>query len=206
MIINGQVGAVSKSTDGSQPMIRQGNQNDLISSNLHGFYYEQTYRGKVFTSSTGAVSLPTSLNTTYTGLVVANPIGSGVNLTMISASFALNVVPTAAAVLSIATGFGTAALSGTTAADVTKNLLLGSAVGSGIGYKAATLPVAPTLWKFIASLGTAATTAWQILPGGYYDFNGQLVIPPGGYVLFNASAAQTATQFFLEMTWEENAI
>lgn len=204
MIIQGQVGPNPKLADGSNPMLRQGQQGDLITSNLHGFYYEQVVRGRVFTSATGAVSLPTSLNTTYTGLVVANPIGSGVNLVMLGASFAFSAVPTAAAVISLATGFNLASnLSGTTVADITKCCLVGQPAGLGVGYKAATLPTAATQWRMIGSVGTVATTSWALLPGTTYDIAGQIVLPPGGYILFNATAAQTATQVYLEFTWEE---
>ena len=57
MLIQGTVGAQTNS-DGSIPSAgaRMGKQGDLIASNLHGEFYEQTYRGNYPAATSGAAS------------------------------------------------------------------------------------------------------------------------------------------------------
>ena len=70
--INGQVGVQSPSfADGQQPIIRLGKQNEMMVSELHGRFYEQTYRGSMFSAGhAGAVALA-SQNATVTSLAAA---------------------------------------------------------------------------------------------------------------------------------------
>ena len=59
---------------------RGGKQGEQMVSELHGRYYEQTYRGNVY-GITGALTTTTAAGAaTFTGLIVGNPSGSGVNL------------------------------------------------------------------------------------------------------------------------------
>jgi hypothetical protein len=69
-------------------------------SELHGRYYEQTYRGNVFSLCTQGTGVTTTaaLATTWTGLAVANPAGSGVNLVLLGFTCAQFAVGAAATV------------------------------------------------------------------------------------------------------------
>ena len=59
MLIQGQVGqpAVRSISPGANPVMRQGQQSDIIVSELHGRYYEQTYNRNMFTATLTAVLL-----------------------------------------------------------------------------------------------------------------------------------------------------
>jgi hypothetical protein len=75
------VGQQNQVSDGLVAKARGGRQGDQIVSELHGRYYEQTFRENMFSvCNQAAVTTSTTLNTTFTGLAVANPAGSGYNL------------------------------------------------------------------------------------------------------------------------------
>jgi len=94
-------------SDGNIGPIRLGKNGDLISSNLHGRFYEQTYRGNVYSlgiSNTAATSLnaiATGLTATATPYVgVYNPPTSTVNLVILKAM----IVPTTIANSAVSPG------------------------------------------------------------------------------------------------------
>src|SRR5271155_238510 len=63
---------------------RVGRDNDHIVSVLNPDLYEQALRGNMFAvSNQAAVTTSAGLTTTFTGLSVANPAGSGKNLVMV---------------------------------------------------------------------------------------------------------------------------
>src|SRR5882672_696976 len=86
-IFYGQVGAPSNvsAADGSNLPALQGQQGEIITSELHGKYYTQNKRGNVFYASTAGAGVTVSIfsNASFTGLAVWNPQGSGKNLSMI---------------------------------------------------------------------------------------------------------------------------
>ena len=85
MQITTQTGApAASSPSGSQPVVRSGNMNDVIVSELHGPCYEGTYRKSRFGGAMQAALATATiagLSTTVTGTVVLyNPVGSAVNV------------------------------------------------------------------------------------------------------------------------------
>ena len=66
--------------DGVSFNARGGKTGELITSPLHGRYYEQTYRGNMFGITGGLTTTTAGGAATFTGLVVGNPLGSGYNL------------------------------------------------------------------------------------------------------------------------------
>ena len=66
--------------DGIVYNARGGRTGEQIVSELHGRYYEQTYRGGMFGITGGLTTTTAAGAATFTGLVVVNPAGSGVNL------------------------------------------------------------------------------------------------------------------------------
>lgn len=109
MIIQGAVGLATKSADGTQPVLRLGNQNEAIVSQLHDRYYEQALRGNMYRiANQAAVTTTAGLATTWTGLAISNPAGSGVNAVVNLFTVAQFAVGAAAAV-GIMSGSGAAA-------------------------------------------------------------------------------------------------
>ena len=73
MLIQGQVGqpAVRSISPGANPVMRQGQQSDIIVSELHGRYYEQTYNRNMYTATlTAGTTTSAALSTTFTGLLL----------------------------------------------------------------------------------------------------------------------------------------
>jgi hypothetical protein len=92
MLIQGLT-APARSADGNNPYLRTGKDNDLIVSELHGRYYETTYRGKGFSVASQAVATTTvGLATTYTRLCLVNPTKSNVNLALNKCSMMQSVI------------------------------------------------------------------------------------------------------------------
>lgn len=79
MITQLQTG-IQNNQDGQIIQARAGKQGDALISELHGRYYETTYRENMF-GITGALTTTTAAGAaTFTGLIVGNPAGSGYNL------------------------------------------------------------------------------------------------------------------------------
>lgn len=196
----GQVGPIAGATSlgaGSQSPKRLGNMGDQITSQLHGRKYEHTFQGRRFgASNQAAVATTAAMATTYTGLAIANPAGSGFNLVMERFSYANTVaVPTATAI-GLMTGSGAAAGSLTI-----RNRKTGSTVGSIATASAGATIATPVLEEVFTTHGTLATTGqgggpWVI------DLEGGLIIPPGYYVAVYSFAATTAA-FIFSLQWEE---
>ena len=88
MLIQGQVGQVT-ALDGAQNNLRQGRTGEIILSQAHGRYHEQTSRGQLFTlnltaTTTGiaAGNLIGAAAAASTQFALWNPIGSGFNLSI----------------------------------------------------------------------------------------------------------------------------
>lgn len=213
MIIQGQVGALSTSSSlpaGQQSTIRLGNMGDLIKSDLHGRYYEATYRKSVFTGATQAViatATSAGLTTSVAGLpVLYNPIGNVYNVVLLRVGYSfLLAQPSAASIIGIATGYNpTTGLSGTLTSVAPKNRFLGGPAPTAFMYFSAsiTLPTAPTLDAVIGYVGTGAITTNTNVPSTF-DVEGSLILPPGGYAQLYTSAASAASSLLCSFQWEE---
>jgi len=212
--INGQVGGSSAQTAGTNPAnlaLRIGSTSELIVDELHGRYYESTVRKQMFTAGVQtliATATTASPTTTITGAqVLYNPIGNTNNvvITKVSVGFALANL---AGVVGIATGFNNAtAISGTlTATTATpKNKFLGSSAPTAASYASAsiTLPTAVTLDTILFTTGSAATTAIATIPPMVYDFEGSIILPPGGYATIWSNFAIPASSMLTTFSWEE---
>lgn len=198
MQITGNTNPVSKNADGNNNTpFSMDNQGGLLVSEQHGRYYNQVYRGNTFNvANQAAVTTSTTLNTTFTGLAIANPAGSGVNLEILQfmvAQFAVG----AAAVISIAGGTGVAAGS-----LVPKNCLVGNTQASKATASAGATITAPVLLRPVGMSGSLATTGYGLNQGIVYDLGGSLVVPPGSFICTDTSIATTTALVFGFM-WQE---
>src|SRR5260221_10751324 len=101
MLMQGSVGPTLEQ-DGVVPAggIRQGRLGDAIVSELHGRFYEQTFRGNVFSTSANITALSANTIVSATGATgtpivgVWNPSTSPVNLVILQAAagFVLNTL------------------------------------------------------------------------------------------------------------------
>lgn len=197
------VGAQNQSSDGVFTKARAGKQGEQIVSELHGRYYEQTYRGKMFYAATAAlVTTTVGLNTTYTGLVLSNPITSTVNLALNKASLMQSVLQsTQVEAFAIATGYnGTTNVTHTTPVAPKSNLIGSGLTPVGLADVSATLPTAPLYTMFVTNTGTATadSTGLQVV-----DIEGSIILIPGAYALWVTPAQASVAGMWFSFQWEE---
>ena len=214
MLIQNQVGPIATTTSisaGLQAPARAGQLGDMIVSELHGRYYETTYRRAMFTGATqGVIATATvaGLTTATTGVpVLYNPIGNTNNVVITKVSIAFVLAPAAPVAYGIATGFnGATAISGTltSVAPKSRYIGLGAAPTAAMYFSAAiTLPTAPTLDIILGVADTGAITTTPVGPQAYVDLEGSIILPPGGYAVIYTSAVMVANSLLSSFQWEE---
>lgn len=188
---------------GTFPVMAAGKQGDAVFSEYAGRYYLGSYNKSRYSGANqAAVTTSAAFATAYTGLMLYNPSGSGVNCILEKFGLAEVVAQTAALAFGIMTGINTGtAVSGVTA-DGQKSKFVGQNNGAGLIYKAATLPTAPTLDTVLGSLGTGAVTV-DTVDGFIFDLGGDIILPPGAYACLYTSAASVASSLIASFQWME---
>ena len=199
MQLQGLVGEQKNNSGVAPPGLRQLPQGDVAVSELHARYFEQGRAGNMLSAaSQGATAVSVGLATTYTGMILYNPVGSGVILVPNKVKFSLAAAPAAAANIGLIAGF---AATGGVTVQTTKLLnqssqIGNSNIGKGIALSAATI-VTPT-WLFeLVDAFTAAAFPSPTIP---YDLEGAFQILPGGFI---AIGATTAISGYGSILWEE---
>jgi hypothetical protein len=176
---------------------------DLLAAQGHGKYNAAVMTGNVYsaTSQTGVV-LTVGLATTYTGVCLSNPNGSGKALSILAAGFSEVVAPTGIQTAFLAAGYSTTDVTHSVA-GVPVNMRLGRAIGcSGKFDTGATLPVAP---KYVATLnsghtsGALSTAACPAL----YELGGLCILDPGGFAIIAGFTVGVAVGCYGCIIWEE---
>lgn len=223
--IAGQVGPqVISDGVGTQP-IRQGKAGEVVVQELHGRFYEQVYRGNVFSigCSTTALSANTiSLTSSTTPILgVYNPSASTVNVVVLQAalSVAANTltapVPPGAFVwassvgnTAISTGSTpfnrkTMASSGSQAKGFAMSPALTGLTNNLVIFEGADLPNLSGLTN--AGTITAQTTTSNATAGanGVQNFDGGLIVPPGGVLALLNVTSTTTYSVAGRLMWEE---
>jgi hypothetical protein len=158
-----------------------------------------------YSGASGLVTTTAALATTYTGLVLSNPVASTVQLVIQSVSYAPVVAQTSDLTLGLMFGYNSTTNVTQTSPITVVSGVVGGAIGRGLLANAATLPTAPVLALVLGSLATGAIST---VPndGGFYNLNDGtplIVIPPGGYVAWYTSAASVASSLNLCIQWTE---
>lgn len=171
-------------------------------SELHGRYAQTTLDGAMFSASIQAVATTTvGLATTYTGLVISNPITSQVNMVLNKASIMQSVIQsTQIEAYAIAVGFN----AGTNVTHTAALTPISNKIGSGLtavgkADTSATLPTAPTYHTFIQNTGTATANG----TGSVIDLEGSIVLIPGAYALWVTPAQASVAGLWFSFQWEE---
>jgi len=167
--------AASSYADGSTVTAIAGKQAETLVSEVHGKWFTAGYRGKVFFGSTavGGTIIPLSTTTAAT-FVLYNPIGSGVNVELIS--YDLGLTQLTSVIDDLLLGFSAVlplAPTGLTALTTYPSLIGGSAAASARLYSIATI-VATTSFYTMGNI-YAANTAFAM----HYEFDGRLILGPG---------------------------
>jgi len=222
MIIQGQVGQTIAS-DGAGVNLRQGRTGEVIMTQAHGRWHEQTARGGVFTmtltATTTAIAAGHIINASAAAnaqFVLWNPVGSGVNLSLLK--FYVGIIsgtPVGGPVFHALLTQGVPTLANSVVASnvgVVNNNLAGgrmpvarylmSQAGSALTGAGAAVTLRATGIDFSAAAFAAAAGQAQ----GLDLVEGDIVIPPGYGWLPMWGGAGTSLLNAYSVTWEEVAI
>lgn len=185
----GAVGAPSNTSaaDGSSQANLMGKSAEQLVAELHGKWYTSAYRGRVFSTGVliAGVTIPVNTTTAPT-FTLYNPLGSGVNLELIS----LDVGWPAAAASVVGTLLGTTGVqvpSAVTAGNIYSTLIGGGAVPAAKFYTAATI-VAITQHMPLMNISTVTDT----MNPAHVDFDGAVILAPGSLFTLTSTPVQTA--------------
>lgn len=203
-LISGLVGEQSNG-DGNQPAIRAGRQGEAIVSQLHGRYYEQALRGRLFYAQTAltGVAPGTALGTTG-AFSLYNPVASGKNLVILEGAMGYVSGTLGAGVVNWAANTNPSAAATTGTAITAVNALLGGAASVAAPRTTSTLPVTPTAVRVFgslqASLASTAVAPWQIRD----VVDGAIIVTPGCTITLHATAAAGSSPLVVfSVLWEE---
>lgn len=201
--IYGNTGLIDTGLDGNTGVpFGQSRNGAMMVAPARGKYFEATARGKCFyacNQATQAVSV--ALATTYTGLVLANDLGSGKVLSLNQVGIGLTVAPVGIASLGLIGGFSaTANITHTTPLTAASLRLGGSEKPAGKADGAAT--ISTPVWICSLQTGFTAGALYATTPN-LIDIGGAIVLLPGAFV---AIGALTAVTGFFSMYWEESPL
>lgn len=174
----------------------------LRTQQAHAKYMDAVLQGRVYTAhNVAAQAVSVALATTYTGLVISNPIGSGYRVVILGANYALSVAPAGIASLHLLTGFSaTADVTHTTplAAPGIQNALVGVTSDAVAKADSAATISTPT-YRLAMGSGFTAGALYATTPA-WIDLGGSLILQPGAFVAWGALTAVTGFGSFM---WEE---
>lgn len=199
MQIQGVVGVQNNSDSSNLITSRLGRQGEQIVSELHGRYYEQTLRGNMFGIAGTAVTTSAAGTGTFTGTLVANPAGSGVNLVINKVKAVQVAALTAGTIIGVQYGISNLAVAASLTTIV--NRLASGAASKAVATAGATV-TAMTSFIPLAGSGSGAITVPLIIPSAEMEFEGGLIIPPGYQIASYTSVASTTALAF-NFQWEE---
>ena len=223
------LGAGSGPTASVQPSdagntLRMGNLLDLIVSELQGRFYEQTYRGNKYSIGTSGVVALSATTITLTAtttpiLGVYNPSNSPVNLVILQASLQAFIntltTPVGAGAFVWATSQGNAAISTGLTPLNRKTLLQAGSYAKGFAGATALTGLTNSLViqegaDFTSPTGqtygtiTAPTTGTTLSSfGGVQNFDGSLIVPPGGVLALLNTTSTTTMSAAGRLLWDE---
>lgn len=216
MLSQGQVGQIQSAGDGVQVALRAGKLGDQIVSELHGKYYEQTYRGNVFSvgmTSTALTANTITLTATTTPIIgVWNPPSSTANVVLLKAKCVLTAAGNSAVAPGAfvwATSVGNNSIS--TGLNPLNRKTLAQSGSQAKGFNITTALTGLTnnlVIQHAAAFGTLlaaqGATASPITSGdGIEEFDGAFIIPPGGVVALLNTVSTTTVSVSSMILWEE---
>lgn len=222
MLLQGTVGPQLDSDGATPPAgVRMGRLGDVIMSELHGRFYEQTYRGNVYSigCQLTALSAATILLTASAQPIVGiwNPTTSPVNLVPLQAMLVdelNNVTSVALGAFVWASSIGNVSLSAGLSPFNRKSLTTTGSQAKAFALSTASLLTGLTnnltifdAAEFNTASGLLTTTVAAATPtpsvSGVQNFDGSLIVPPGGVLgLFN-TVSTTTHSVAARILWEE---
>lgn len=218
MILQSQVGPQT-AADGTLPNIRAGRSAEVIVQELHGRFYEQNFRGNMYSFGLSNTALAAA-NAIATGLTSSaqpviglyNPSTSLYNLVVLQAS----VVTTTVANSAVAPGgfmwvysAGNPGVSTGSTPINAKTLVASGSSAKVFAISTALTGLTNNLAVFrgsgIASINAAgpATAISQALANTVENVDGSIIVPPGGVIALMNQVSTTTVSASVAIVWEE---
>lgn len=200
-------------TDGSLVLNRASKDGAAVVTELHGKYYEQASRGRLFYGMSASAGIALIVAATTGGHpTLFNPLGSGINASIVRLYLAYASGTNAPTALAWAqtTNAGAAAATGSPILTATlvaaNNGLIGSSNTSLAKWSPTTntFTAAPTV---IGGVGVGLTTMVSTSTNNpnalIVDYDGSLVVGQGAALSLVSIAATTTALFNVTVVWEE---
>jgi hypothetical protein len=179
--------------------VLMGDAGELIVRQVTGKYMDAALEGRLFCAAMQTpTTTSTTLNTTFVGLALCNPTGSGKIIIVHQFSYGVTAQITAEALLALATttdsGF---------AADITPRCCrYGKEASIAIVDRGATI-VAPVIERIIGQIVSGAdTVSYGGMVPNIVDLDGSIILDPGRAVVTDTTVAIGAVMQFGYL-WEE---
>jgi len=222
--VTGQVGPQTLADGVTGTAMRQGRTAEQIVQELHGRFFETTYRSAVFSGGMGLTAINNVTYTTGTlGATVTpiagvyNPIGSSVNLAILQALLGITVTAgtaTGCGPFVWATSITTAPIStggnplnrktlqaqGSVAKDITNVAPTGMTPNLAVRFASA---LTGGLIKSISSVETAVGQNIGIAGVTVENIDGSILVPPGGVLALLATTTPVGHSAASGLVWEE---
>ena len=219
------VAGIQQNSDGVLTALRSGKTGETMISELQGRFYEQTYRGNLY--SIGCVLTPLSaatilLTASAQPIVgVWNPTTSGVNLVILQAALRAavnNVTATAPGDFVWASSTGNVSLTAGLAPFNRKTMLNQGSQARAFALSTASLLTGLTnnvvVFESAAELNTPialnTTTSAAETPtptaAAIQNFDGSLIVPPGGVLVLLNTVSTTTVSVGAHLKWEEVSV
>lgn len=166
-------------------------------------YYQDCYKGQVFTASVDGVTTTVGNSTTYTGLCVTNPNTSGIKMVIGKVGFGFKVAFAAASTVGLMVGSNSTAVTQTTpVTPVNLRVSANSVASKCLAASAATLTGSPVLATVFAAGLTGAITV-DSSDGGFFDLQDSIILQPGSYAALYTSTASGTNSTACSIMWTE---
>ena len=180
--------------DSTNPPALAGKAGEAVVAELHGKWYTAAYRSRVFLGNTAAAgSTIPIVTTTVPTFALYNPLGSGVNVELISVDIGNTVTTWVASpiLLALVSGANAVPVSVTTALTPYCSNIGSSGVSQARLYASVAMTTAfSTGANYFPLFNISAISG--VTPVLHYDFDGKIILPPGSAAALLSTAAQTA--------------
>jgi hypothetical protein len=225
MLFQGQTGP-QVNNDGANPPARIDKTGCLVVSECHGRFFEQTYRGNLFSTGMSVTALSANTITLVAAttpiLGVWNPSTSTVNLVILQAAIQCYIntftTPVGAGSFVWASSTGNTVIS-TGNAPFNRKTMVGAgsqakAFNPGVALTGLTnnlvifegseftSPTGQTYGTIVAPTAGTSLTSF----GGVQNFDGSLIVPPGGVLALLNTTSTTTMSVEGRLLWEEVAL
>lgn len=202
-------------TDGSDYPLLGGKMGEGIVAELHGKYYTQTYRQKLWCASlTSASAIPLAATNATPNFIIWNPAGNQTNVVLVrlnvgfsagtgvAGTIGYSYIPLAGAGVA-----GTSAISAFTAGPALQSGVIGQKYGGNVLFGSAatvtgTAPNIPVRWRWSNLSQGAALTSTAAMYSLYEDFDGNGILPPNTALYLDASVAIAETVMISLIAYE----